>query len=600
MKRDIRLVPVLLICLLANAGPACAGDTDISARERPHARVITAAAEPDYPPFSMVNENGDPAGFAVELFHAAARAAGLTVRMRVGIWSRIMTDLVEGRLDALPLVGRTPEREPLFDFTMPYLSLHGAVFVRRGTRDIHSLDDLKKMEIAVMKDDNAEELLRRYAISERIVTTHTFEEAFRQLAEGRHDAVVTQRIMGLNLLRSMGIDSIQVLDLQLPRFRQDFCFAVRKGDQALLDRLNEGLSIVIANDTYEDIRSNWFGPRHESRDQMKRLVRTVIIIAVLIFIMAGGITILLLRREVRRRTGELRYLKNQLELTVAERTEELRQKVTKLDRSKQAMLYMVEDLNFTTKALKEERRKLQDSNNELEAFSYSVSHDLRAPLRAIDGYSRFLEEDYADRMDSEGQRFIETIRASANQMDRLISDLLNLSRTSRKEMSLMAVDMAALIRSMYNEVADDKEKRSFDFTVASMPRVHCDPNLIKQVWRNLIENALKYSSKSEKKEIFIDAVPKKKEIVFSIRDSGQGFDERYKDKLFGVFQRLHGDEDFPGTGVGLAIVKRIVHRHGGRVWASGKVNEGATFFFTLPRDTTDFESKREVTNESNE
>jgi PAS domain S-box-containing protein len=280
---------------------------------------------------------------------------------------------------------------------------------------------------------------------------------------------------------------------------------------------------------------------------------------------------------------ELFQLKNDLEVQVNKRTAELREKVQKLDKTQKAMLYMVEDLNRMTAELKQERHKLKLSNEELEAFAYSVSHDLRAPLRAIEGFSQFLIEDYAEKLDDEGKRFIETIRQNTAAMDGLISDLLNLSRVSRVEMNPVRIDMSDLILSIYYELTTDEDQKIFEITIDKLPPVFCDVPLMKQVWRNLIGNAIKYSAGSSIKKIKVSAEESNENIVFCIKDYGAGFDERYVDKLFGVFQRLHKTKDFEGSGVGLAIVKRIIKRHSGEVWAEGKINQGAAFYFSLPR-----------------
>ncbi len=560
--------------------------------------TLLIASEPDYPPYCIIDNNGEAAGFSIDLFRAAAKAAGLQVKIKTGIWSTIREDLARGRIDALPLVGRTPEREKEYDFTMPYLSLHGAVFVKKGTKDVHSLKDLQRKSIVVMEGDNAEEYARREKLSDEIVTTKTFEEAFIALANGNHDAVITQRIMGIELLKTLGIRSVIPLDFHLPDFRQDFCFAVRKGDSLLLSRLNEGLSIIIANKTYESIRLKWFGPAHKEPVSFMDVLRWLLFILIPLIILFAAATVVILRREVRRQTRDLKKeiaermeaeqklqrLKNQLEATVAERTIQLQEKIENLDKSEKALLYMVEDLNQMTTELQEERRKLLVSNQELEAFTYSVSHDLRAPLRAIDGYSKFLLEDYAAMLDDEGKRFIGVILRNASRMDRLITDLLNLSRVSRSEMKPLKTDIRAIALSMYHEMASEEEQNNFEIILSPMPEVFCDVNLIKQVWQNLIGNALKYSARSSVRKIEIEGADHGTEVVFSIRDHGAGFNEAYKDKLFGVFQRLHGEDEFPGTGVGLAIVQRIILRHGGRVWAEGKVGEGATFYFSLPKN----------------
>ncbi len=294
----------------------------------------------------------------------------------------------------------------------------------------------------------------------------------------------------------------------------------------------------------------------------------------------GGASDITDRKE---REMELKKLKDELEDQVTERTAELQDKIRSLDKSQKAMLYMVEDLNAITRELKEEREKLEFSNKELEAFTYSVSHDLRAPLRAINGFARFLIEDYSDTIDDEGKRFINTIRYNADKMDQLISDMLDLSRVSRTNIEFNLVELSALVRSVFQEVASEDEQKLFHLTIEDMPPVICDSSLIKQVWQNLIENALKYSSKSQTRKIITGAMENENEIVFYIKDHGAGFDDQYRHKLFGVFQRLHRENEFEGTGVGLAVVKRIIRRHGGRVWAEGKTNEGSTFYFTLPR-----------------
>ncbi len=559
--------------------------------------TIVIGSEPDYPPYCIIDENGNADGFSVDLFKAAAAAVGLEVEIRINIWSRLREELAAGAIDALPLVGRTPEREELFEFTLPYMSLHGAVFVRRGTTGISSVEDLEDKEIVVMRGDNAEEFVRRNNISDKIFTTNTFRDAFLTLAGGKHDAVIMQRVTGINLLGEMGLRSVEPLDLQLPRFRQDFCFAVREGDYILLNRLNEGLSVVIADGTYEELRLKWFGPPEQGELTMQDMLRLAVSLFVPMLIIMSVFWIIFLRRQVKSKTlvlkdeiserklkeKELRKLKAQLEKQVEERTAELKEKVRKLDKSQKAMQHVIEDLNDITAELEAEREKLEYSNKELEAFTYSVSHDLRAPLRAINGFARFLIEDYAGKIGGEGRRYLDTIRENAARMDQLISDMLNLSKVSRADINLISADMSDIARSIFHEVASDQEKELFDIRIEKMPKVVCDSLLINQVWQNLIDNALKYSSKSKIKKIRIGSEEDDKEIRFYIRDWGVGFHDKYKSKLFELFQRLHAEDEFEGTGVGLAIVKRIVHRHGGKVWADGEINRGATFYFSLPR-----------------
>jgi light-regulated signal transduction histidine kinase (bacteriophytochrome) len=230
----------------------------------------------------------------------------------------------------------------------------------------------------------------------------------------------------------------------------------------------------------------------------------------------------------------------------------------------------------------ERTAQLKDANSELQAFAYSVSHDLRAPLRAIDGFSIFVLEDYGATLDPEGQRLLGLIRSNTQKMDKLIIDILALSKVARSEHKKSRVDMTKMAVSMYNEAAAPEIIGKMKFTIDELPEIYADPTYIKQVWINLISNAIKFSSLKKTPEIRIGGYTKEGYNVYYISDNGAGFNPDYAHKLFGVFQRLHKANEFEGTGVGLAIVQRIVHRHGGTVWAEGEEGKGATFYFKLP------------------
>ncbi|MFA6007745.1 MAG: ATP-binding protein [Candidatus Shapirobacteria bacterium] len=218
---------------------------------------------------------------------------------------------------------------------------------------------------------------------------------------------------------------------------------------------------------------------------------------------------------------------------------------------------------------------------ELESFSYSVSHDLRAPLRVIDGYVQILLEDFSSKLDGEGKRVCGVISDSARKMGRLIDDLLAFSRSGKASMELSPIDMAAMARSVFSEITTENLRNHIDFSLDKMPPAMGDPSLIKQVWLNLIGNAIKFSSKKDRPVIAIRSERKGDEVIFSISDNGAGFDMKYAEKLFGVFQRMHSQDEFEGTGIGLAIVQRIIARHGGKIWASAEPGKGAAFYFTL-------------------
>jgi signal transduction histidine kinase len=281
------------------------------------------------------------------------------------------------------------------------------------------------------------------------------------------------------------------------------------------------------------------------------------------------------RGELAQLGGAFNRMAMRLQETLASRSE-LEREVTERKAAEERIHRLNEEL---------QRRaaQLEAANKDLESFSYSVSHDLRAPLRAVDGYARMVEEDYATRLDEEGRRLLGVVREEAVRMGRLIDDLLGFSRTGRVRLEPVAVDMAALAQEVTAELA--AQHRGAKIEVSALPRARGDRALLKQVWVNLIGNALKYSSKRAEPQVAIGGNANGVEVEYWVRDNGAGFDPRYAAKLFGVFQRLHSAEEFPGTGVGLAIVQRVVGRHGGRVWGTGKPNEGAQFFFSLPAMT---------------
>ena len=250
----------------------------------------------------------------------------------------------------------------------------------------------------------------------------------------------------------------------------------------------------------------------------------------------------------------------------------------------QAQRSEIEGLNANLERRVTQRTaELEATVRDLDSFSYSVSHDLRAPLRAVVGFSKLLAEDHGPELDDEALRKLDVIQSEGERMGRLIDELLAFSRLGRKAIQMSELDMTELARSTFAGLDDSDGRARAEFCLGDLPRAKGDRVLVRQVWANLLSNAVKFSSKRETPRIEVSAVSDEREHVYSIRDNGAGFDPRYRAKLFGVFERLHNPAEFPGTGVGLALVERIVVRHGGRVWADGTPGEGATFYFTLPK-----------------
>jgi signal transduction histidine kinase len=284
--------------------------------------------------------------------------------------------------------------------------------------------------------------------------------------------------------------------------------------------------------------------------------------------------------------GHLRYIIHRVE----DVTEFMRQKRDKASAARGSenlttkLEQMEAEIYHSSQQVQAANEQLQAANRELEAFSYSVSHDLRAPLRHIDGFTSLLQKHAGTTLDEKGQRYLTTISTAARQMGRLIDDLLAFSRISRSELNTTDIDTDALVAGVIRDGRFERLAKPPEWAIDPLPHVRGDPAMLRQVWFNLVDNAVKYSGKSEhpKVTIGVRTDPATGDFIFFVRDNGVGFDMQYVAKLFGVFQRLHGPAEFEGTGIGLANVQRIIVRHGGRVWAEGKVGEGATFSFSLP------------------
>lgn len=293
---------------------------------------------------------------------------------------------------------------------------------------------------------------------------------------------------------------------------------------------------------------------------------------------------------------ELQYLRDSL-MAQNNILEDIAGEKQMLEEFGKAMMNILEDFNEEKNRVSEYNNELRNEieerlrteqqlkmvNKELEGFSYSISHDLRAPLRAIQGYSRILHEQYSHKLDDEGRELLKDILRNSENMGQLIDDILHFSRLSRKETHYTHINMTDLFLRTYHDLYLKDTNSNLVCNIHALPAAYADPVLIKQVVINLLSNAIKYSSKRENPYIEVSGESGNEENIYKITDNGVGFDMKYKDKLFGVFQRLHKVDEFEGTGVGLAIVNRIIEKHKGRVWAEGVINKGAAFYFTLPR-----------------
>jgi len=352
------------------------------------------------------------------------------------------------------------------------------------------------------------------------------------------------------------------------------------GERAALDRskanLDETRTLVI---TMERRQAQLAEARADTTERADTLLFVILLAGSIACAVGGVIAALLLAASVSRRINRL--ARNADRLARGEEIETPpvgRDEIGQLDSRLREAARLLRERESELRA---QAAELESANRELEAFSYSVSHDLRAPLRAIDGFSQMIEQEHGPRLDDEGRDALRRVRTAAQRMGTLIDELLNLSRLTRSELRRERLDLGAAAAGIIDDLVCRHPSRCVDVRIEPNLFVEADPHLVRIALQNLLDNAWKYTSKSPGARIDIGSSPNGAARVFHVRDNGAGFDMRYADKLFGAFQRLHSDREFEGTGVGLAIVQRVVRRHGGKIWADAVVDSGAAFYFTL-------------------
>lgn len=287
--------------------------------------------------------------------------------------------------------------------------------------------------------------------------------------------------------------------------------------------------------------------------------------------------------ELKELKGELEALNENLERKVEERTAELIAEIKERSKVEEE----IKRLNLELEQRVVERTaQLEAANKELEAFNYSISHDLRAPLRIIDGFTQIVMEDHAARIDEEGKKLLAAVSSNVHRMEEMILAMLALSRSGRQKIQTEEIDMETLVKSVIDDLLEPAPERKISFTVGSLPIAHGDASLVRQVFANLLSNALKFTGKKDHAEVEVKGWDDGSENIYCVKDNGAGFDKEHTHRLFQVFQRLHSRSEFDGTGIGLSIVQKIVQRHGGRLWAEGAIDKGATFCFTLPKQVS--------------
>ena len=508
--------------------------------------VIKVVQDPGWPPIEFADEKGEPSGIANDYLQLIEKKLDIEFKLIKNLsWQEAYSKLQKWEIDMTTSVAVTPVRTEFWSFTKPYMNIPIVILADSNITYIGNLQELNGKKIAVVDG---------YAFSEWV--THDYPEIIQVKVNSVKEGIgLLKKNEVFAFVDNMLVIGYYIAKLKLANLKiagdtpymNSQSMAVRKDWAIFTDILQKALD-SISESEHSSIYKKWVPIRYDHGFDYSLLIRIIIIFILIL------ITLFLwnqkLSKEIKNRKkaeSDLKKLNEELENKVEERT-----------------------------------KNLALANKELEAFSYSISHDLRAPLRHISGYINILSEALSNVLSKENKRMMNLISDSAKKLGDLIDALLDFSRKNKSKLTYSDIDTQNLVQSIIDDFTLETKDRNISWEIKKLPRVILDPLLLEQVFYNLISNAIKYTKEKKEAQITIDCHKKDKELVFYIKDNGIGFDMKYADKLFGVFQRLHNSDIYAGIGIGLANVKRIIDRFGGRVWAEGKINEGAVFYFSVP------------------
>lgn len=506
--------------------------------------VILYGSNPKWAPVEFIDKNGMPQGISHDYLERFGKALGVEFRpVPIPAWRQAQAKLRDGEVDLLTSATKASAKKVELAFSPPYLSLQTAIFTRQNMPYVGDVAELKGLRVVTVPGYAMKEYLLRQEPELRIQEAKDIPTALKIVEAGGADAFVGALLVTSHYIQQGGHTRIKVAGET--GFIYQPAFASR-ADWKILPEILAKLLDGVREEERNAITRKWLTVTYEQRIDYRKLYKYV----------AGALALLALFLYWNRRMAA-----------------EIRRR------------------QAVEASLRKSEEALVAANKELEAFSYSVSHDLRAPLRHVAGFVQLLQGNARGKLDETGARYLEVIAGAAKKMGELIDDLLSFSRTGRAQMHIEPVPLAALVDECRRELEPETRGRNIEWRIGALPEVAGDRTLLRQVMANLLGNAVKYTGKQAAAVIEVSARREGDLHVVTVRDNGAGFDMQYADKLFGVFQRLHAETEFEGTGIGLANVRRIVVRHGGRTWAEGAVGQGAAFHFTLPAGPADADSE---------
>lgn len=527
---------------------------------------IHSASELDYPPYCIVTE-GRADGFSVELLRSALKAMNTDVAFYVDAWSVIKRDLEIGKIDVLPLVGRTPEREAVFDFSVPYLVMHGAIVVREGTKTIERFEDLEGKEVMVMRDDNAHEFLMRSGLNMRIVPVPSYEEALKMLSSGAHDAVVVQKLVGSQLIRSFKLNNLSIVPQLIEGFRQDFSFAVTEGNKELLARLNEGLSIVMTNGEYQRLYQKWLTPLEFEAQQKEKVIQVLAVTVVLLLcmILITGVWQRSLKRQV--------ALKTQALLSTQEQLRELNASLESRIRDAIHQIHDKDNLMIS--------QSRQAAMGEMIAM---IAHQWRQPISVIAMIANnlALDAELAEEIRSEALlKVVADISEQTTHLSQTIDDFRNFFKPNKEKQTLY---LKEVVDGALHIIGTSLQSHAIEIIMHEEARclVEVYRNELIQVLINLMNNAKDALIVGRKEGACITIrlyQGSDNEACIDVADNGGGISKAVMAKLGEPYVSTKSSN---GTGLGVYMSKVIVEKHLGGILKWKNSDEGAIFTICLP------------------
>lgn len=523
-------------------------------------------ADPDWPPFSNLNRSNQLIGIDADIVRLAATRVGLTMKPVIAkSWSEVFAKAKAGEVDFLSAIATTPERLAIFDYTEQYGVFPVIIITREDAPFLTPPANLQILKISEPRDNVITWRLQQDYPSAHILLTDTAEQAIKLVSLYKADATVQNLAVACRVIRVNGLTNLKIAGVT--RYEFPHSMAVRKDMPELKAILDKGLATITQSEAEQIYAAHLTPDIAKARNWglWRRLAIDSELIGGLIIGSVVFWNYCLVRQIRHRRTAEtsLREARDRLE----ERTHELDTQIAEARR-----------LNV----------ELRVANEDLESFSTSVSHDLRSPLRRIGAFTELLKMESESRMSEEAAQWLTTIMKETTNMDQLIHDLLEFARLGRAELRKQPVRMRELAMKVIADFRGQTANRKVIWKIGELGEVDGDPNLLRYAFINLIDNALKYTRGRAEARITIDISTKMSDnetAVLFINDNGRGFDMCRAKKLFHPFERLHKDQDFEGTGMGLANVQRIIQRHGGRIWCESEPDKGTTFYFTLSRSS---------------